>query len=123
MADSGSQQHRQAASEWPREIRIMIWLVQDGDHWQALAADFDVVGQGRSQALALRNLQEHVIEYLDSCIDEGMTYEQALRPIPLREKVRLESGRLMAPIRRMRHKWTTRDDLDFSLGPDGHVHC
>jgi hypothetical protein len=112
-----------AASEWPDVIRVSIWLVQDGETWQSLAAEFDIAEQGASQGLALKNLQELVIEYLESCIEDGMSFEEALRPIPMRERLRLQAGRLMTPIRRLRHKWITRDRLIFPIQADGHVHC
>lgn len=104
-------------------IRVSIWLVQDGENWQALAEEFDIAGQGSSQGLALKNLQELAIAYLDSCIDDGMSFEEALRPIPAKERLRLQIGRLMMPIRRLRHRWISREGLIFPIQADGHAHC
>ena len=123
MTKPAAEQPVKRAPEWPDVIRVSIWLVQDGENWQSLAAEFDIAGQGASQGLALRNLQELVIEYLESCIEDGMSFEEALRPIPMKERLRLQIGRLMTPIRRLRHKWITRDRLIFPMRADGHVHC
>lgn len=119
MTNRAAAQPEKAASGWPDVIRVSIWLVQDGETWQSLAAEFDITGQGSSQGLALKNLQELVIDYLESCIEDGMSFEEALRPIPTRERLRLQLGRLMAPLRRLRHKWITRDGLIFPMSADG----
>jgi hypothetical protein len=123
MTKPAAEQPAKNAPEWPDVIRVSIWLVQDGETWQSLAAEFDIAGQGASRGLALKNLQELVIEYLESCIEDGMSFEETLRPIPRRERLRLQAGRLMTPIRRLRHKWVTRDGLIFPIQADGHVHC
>src|ERR1044072_48591 len=122
MTDQAAKQSPDSAPNWPDVIRISIWLVREPDGWQALAADFDIVGQGASEGLALRNLQELVIAYLDSCIEDGMSFEEARSPIPVNERLRLEFGRLLTPLHRLRHRWVTRDGLIFPL-VDGHAHC
>lgn len=122
MTNRATKQPPASVSKWPDVIRVSIWLVRERDGWQALAADFDIVGQGVSEGLALRNLQELVIAYLDSCIEDGMSFEQALSPIPLKERLRLEVGRLLTPLHRLRHRWVSRDGLIFPLA-NGHAHC
>jgi len=122
MSDQATKQPPASAISWPDVIRVSVWLVREQNGWQALAAEFDIVGQGASEGLALRNLQELVIEYLDSCIEDGMSFEEACSPIPTRERLRLELGRLLTPLRRLRHRWVSRDGLIFPLA-DGHAHC
>ena len=109
-------------SDWPEAIRISIWLVREQDNWQALAANFDIVGQGQTEGLALQNLQELVIDYLTSCAEDGMSFAEVQRPIPLGEKLRLEAGRLMNPLRRLRHRLVTREGLIFP-SPRSAAHC
>lgn len=122
MSDQATKQPPAAAESWPDVIRVSVWLVREQDSWQALAAEFDIVGQGASEGLALRNLQELVVAYLDSCIGDGMSFEEARSPIPARERFRLELGRLLTPLHRLRHRWVSRDGLIFPLA-DGHAHC
>ena len=122
MTNQATEQSPESAPKWPDVIRVSIWLVRERDGWQALAADFDIVGQGSSEGLALRNLQELVIAYLDSCIEDGMSFEEARSPIPAKERLRLELGRLLTPLHRLRHRWVSRDGLIFPLA-DGHAHC
>lgn len=122
MSDQATKQPPANAESWPDVIRISVWLVREKGSWQALAAEFDIVGQGASEGLALRNLQELVVSYLDSCIEDGMIFEEARSPIPARERLRLELGRLLTPLRRLHHRLVTRDGLIFPLA-DGRVHC
>ena len=122
MSDQATKQPSASAESWPDVIRVSVWLVRERDSWQALAAEFDIVGQGASEGLALRNLQELVISYLDSCIEDGMTFEEARSPIPIGERLRLELGRLLMPLYRLRHRWVSRDGLIFPLA-DGHARC
>jgi hypothetical protein len=110
------------ANDWPEVIRLPIWLVREENNWQALAANFDVVGQGQTEALALQNLQELVIDYLDSCAEDGMTWAEVQRPIPREERLRLEFGRLLTPLRRLRHRLVTREGLIFPA-PGRTAHC
>jgi len=122
MSDQATKQPPESAESWPDVIRVSVWLVREQGRWQALAAEFDIVGQGASEGLALRNLQELVVAYLDSCIEDGMSFEEARSPIPARERFRLELGRLLTPLHRLRHRWVSRDGLIFPLA-DGHAHC
>ena len=112
----------QGQTDWPEAIRISIWLVHEHDHWQALAADFDIVGQGQTEGLALQNLQELVIDYLSACAEDGMTFAEIQRPIPLKERARLEGGRLLNPLRRLHHRLVTREGLIFP-SPRSAAHC
>lgn len=122
MSDQATKQPPANAESWPDVVRVSVWLVREQNSWQALAAEFDIVGQGASEGLALRNLQELVVSYLDSCIEDGMTFKEARSPIPARERLRLELGRLLMPLYRLRHRWVSRDGLIFPLA-DGHAHC
>jgi hypothetical protein len=112
----------QRVSDWPDVIRMHVWLVQEEDNWQALAADFDIVGQGSTQGLTLENMQELVIDYLEACFEDGMTFEQIMRPIPRQERLRLEVGRLLNPLHRLLHRWVRRDGMIFP-SPERAAHC
>lgn len=114
----------QKPADWPDVFRVAIWLVQEDDEqWQALAGDFDVVGQGASKDLALRNVQELLTEYLLSCAEDGMSFKETRRPIPAKEQARLQFQRLLTPLHRLRHHWVRRDRLIFSVPNDDLIHC
>ena len=110
------------ADDWPEVIRVPIWLVHEVDSWQALAANFDIVGQGQTEGLALQNHQELLIYYLSACAEDGMSFAEVQRPIPSRERLRLEFNRLMTPLRRLQHRLVTREGLIFP-SPDGAARC
>jgi predicted RNase H-like HicB family nuclease len=77
------------ANKWPEQIKISIWLVDEGGDWSALASEFDVVGKGATREAALQNLGETLGSYLGSYLQQGASFKEALRPIPWRENLRL----------------------------------
>lgn len=83
---AGSAAERQ--SEWPNVFAVRVWLLPEDNSWVAVAPDFDVVTQGRDEALALQSLEGMIVEYLDICCSEGLSYAEAKRPIPLAERLR-----------------------------------
>jgi predicted RNase H-like HicB family nuclease len=73
---------------WPNVFAVRVWLLPEDKNWVAVAPDFDVVTQGRDEALALQNLEAMIVAYLQRCCDEGLSYSEARRPIPLSERLR-----------------------------------
>lgn len=74
--------------EWPNVFAVRVWLLPEDDNWVAVAPDFDVVSQGRDEALALQSLEGMIVEYLENCCNEGLSFAEAKRPIPLVERFR-----------------------------------
>lgn len=83
---AGSAADRQ--QDWPNVFAVRVWLLPEDNNWIAVAPDFDVVSQGRDEALALRSLEGMLVSYLDDCCNEGLSLDEAKRPIPLLEKYR-----------------------------------
>jgi predicted RNase H-like HicB family nuclease len=122
-----------AQSNWPNPIKLSIWLVCEDDQWSALASEFDVVGMGGTKEAAMENLMEMVAAYLASYMQEGVPFEEARRPIPFRERVRLglaafrttASDRLPARTKGTQHDHVPRavrhSHLDMT--PQGTVVC
>lgn len=91
---------------WPEVLLIDVWLMTEraGDSI-ALCVDFDIVAKGPTREAAFAELEELVAEYLESAQQEGLTYIEALRIIPLRERLRLHALGLLTrlvPRRRAR---------------------
>jgi predicted RNase H-like HicB family nuclease len=106
---------------WPDVIEARVWLVREDEHWAAIASDFDVVGIGDSRERALCELQELLDTYLGSFIAEGRPFDEARRPLPAGEELRLRARRLMSPILR----WLDRKPVSGSVLvlPGRQAHC
>jgi hypothetical protein len=96
---------------WPDVIRTRVWIGREDDYWYALDADFDIVAQGDSPEAAERQLVEMVQDYLNSCVRDGLPYDQARRPVPRATCLRLDAefaltrllrGRFPKPVKRDR---------------------
>ena len=122
------------AKNWPNPIKISIWLVDEGGSWSALASEFDVVGMGATRDAALNNLGETLGTYLASYFQEGASFEEALRPIPRRENLKLRfsaavtalKGRLPRGRDNHRHPDGAPRSVQHAkqdLTPHGFAHC
>ena len=110
------------ADHKPDQIKVSIWLVCENDQWSALASEFDVIGMGQTQEAAIENLSETLNAYLDSFQAEGATLDDARRPIPMREELRLRLLQSLGKIRAFRHRWVRRSEVDFPMA--NHLaHC
>lgn len=109
-------------SDWPDVLAIRVWLLPEEDHWVAVAPDFDVVSQGRDEALALQSLEVMVLEYVHGCEDDGLSFAEAHRPIPRSERLRFNWRWLVSrPAAWAVDRSPAREGL-FVPVPDGHAH-
>lgn len=91
---------------WPGQIDLRLWIVREGDDWYAVSRDFNVSGMGADERAAVDQTIELVCDYLDLCVQDGMTYREAVRPLSLRSRVRLRTMWLMSPVLRwLYHRW------------------
>lgn len=72
-------------------IELVIWIVPENGQWTALAQDFDVVGLGPTQEAAVANMDELLSDYLMLNWRDGMSLEQARRPISASRRLRLQA--------------------------------
>jgi hypothetical protein len=113
------------ADAWPDVIAIKVWLIAQGGQYYALAEDFDIAGMGASAAEALNDMADLVCGYFTSAVADGLSFEDARRPIPLGERLRFHAIRLVSlPARWLRQKSVAREGA-FILPRwvDGHAHC
>lgn len=109
--------------QWPNVFAIRVWLLPEDNNWVAVAPDFDVVTQGRDQALALRSLEGMLLSYLDDCVNEGLSFAQAKRPIPLSERIRFYLSWLRSrPSKWLHGRGPAREGL-FVPFVDGGARC
>jgi predicted RNase H-like HicB family nuclease len=118
---AGSAAKRQ--DDWPHVFAVRVWLVPEDNNWVAVAPDFDVVTQGRDEALALQSLEGMIVAYLQSCCDEGLSYSEAKRPIPLSERIRFYVHWIGSrPSKWLKRRSPAREGLFLPM-LDGNAHC
>lgn len=50
--------------------------------WTAIAVDFDIAGSGASPNEAIADAEQGLIHYLWLCREDGLSFEDAIRPAP-----------------------------------------
>lgn len=63
---------------------LWTFLRRQGGQWHATAIDYSIVGSGDTPEEAFHSLQAMVDEYLACCEREGLSPEEAMRPLPPR---------------------------------------
>jgi hypothetical protein len=63
---------------------IWAFVRRQGGQWHATAIDYSIVGSGATPDEAVESLSTLVEEYLRSCERDGISPEEARRPIPPR---------------------------------------
>jgi hypothetical protein len=73
------------------DLRVALW--PEHGQWFALAMDFDITGQGITRQAAVHQMGQLLGAYLVAYFEEGASFSDALRPVPLpmRAKIRAES--------------------------------
>jgi hypothetical protein len=78
--------------DWvPDGARLNLWLKPENGHWFALAEEFDITGMGSDPGGAIEDALHLVDAYLLAHFKDGVGYEAALRPIPLRMKLEIKA--------------------------------
>lgn len=75
-------------SDWPELISSAVYVRYEDRQYIAVLERFSIIGIGPSPAAAWKQMDEHAISYLELCESQGMSYAHALRPLPLRERLR-----------------------------------
>lgn len=68
----------------PADFFIHGLCVKEDHGWTAILLDFDVAGAGTSPHEAVRDALARLDDYLELCFDEGLEFEEAIRPAPER---------------------------------------
>lgn len=83
-----SDERAKAFAAWlPEDAVFRAAIKRTGDHWYALAEEFDITGMGETPNAALREMFDLIEAYLRAFFEEGRPFDDALRPIPLKLKV------------------------------------
>lgn len=92
-------------------VRVLVrW---QGTHWGAVIPDFTITGQGATPDAAARNAFEGLMLYLEDCARDGLSFEDARRPISWRWRLEL---RAQAILDRARHSRHPSEQLEIPLG-------
>jgi hypothetical protein len=100
----------------PEQDKLLVHVVlnpRDDGTWAGIAVDYTVVGTGDSPEAATKALEGMLIDYLNWCLADGMTLEQARRPISRSWRSRLflrrQRGRVFGSRRRIGPQLQERD--------------
>lgn len=101
----------------PEDVFVRVWAREnDGYGWETLIPEFSIAGMGKSVDAALENAIELLDDYLLLCARDGMSFNQARRPLPTREMARLVAGfSLGRVVRRLGQGRSGRRRLDVPL--------
>lgn len=77
----------------------------DDDRWSVILPQFTIVGLGDDLDDAVLEAQEMLVDYLRICVRDGLSYEEARRPISLGWYAKLLAGVVVANVaHRLRHR-------------------
>ena len=89
----------QAGPDWPTDIKLKTWIKHQGEgEYGALVEQFFIAGQGDSPESALANAQELTISYLNTFVEDGSSFQDAIRPIPRSLRWKLEAENLISKV-------------------------
>lgn len=107
----------------PEDARLKIFTcrAKESGSWYAVAMDFNIAAMGESLQDAFVELVEQLECYFLACEADGMTFEQARQPVPLRRRleydlrVRMSTAgrRFSSPARASEWIVPARDRLDY----------
>lgn len=94
-----SEQADPAAKRRPSDpIPIHIWVTPEGGHWSALIEEFNVVGAGDRPEAAIAQACEMLEDYLMLSERDGLSIDEARRPISRRWKAELQAKLLLSRV-------------------------
>jgi len=102
----------------PDDLGLHIAVKREDEQWFALLLEFDITGCGATPGDAVAQSFELLMPYLQAYFEEGVDFEDALRPVPraLRSRIVIESMIGRALRRAMIHLPLT-DESTYALPP------
>lgn len=70
-------------------LYVHAWVFPEGEGWTALIEEYDIAGVGHQREAAVKQARELLEDYLMISARDGLSPEEARRPIPLGTKARL----------------------------------
>lgn len=118
---------RQAANDvlpgWPRVIRSKVFYGREDEHFFAIDADFDIVTQAATVDEALASLSRLLCSYLNSCVADGITLDEARRPIPVRLRLKLHAQAILTgPLHALRKSTAGTHESEILFPDSGRAH-
>lgn len=109
-------------SDWPDQIQMLIWIKREGDGtFGAIVEEFSIAGQGGSPREAAENAADLARSYLQSYVEDGESFEAAVRPISSWQRRKFRAELLWSRlIRRLRAPRVERRIDRETLRP---AHC
>jgi len=106
-----------AAAEDTKDVHGETVLVRaivrpEDDHWSAVATDYAIVGVGETPEAALDRMATMLGEYLALCLSEGMTINDARRPVTGAWRAKLEAALLAGKVTRIVHRHRPQGSRD-----------
>jgi predicted RNase H-like HicB family nuclease len=97
QATSDSHAPTRDASDAER-LAVTVFVHWEEDHWSAVIPDFTITGRGDTPEAAIANAGEGLCGYLDLCRSQGMSFEDARRPISRRWRMQIRAALLRTRI-------------------------
>jgi len=124
--------------DWPDLFSSPAFVVPEAGRWTAVATKFSLVGVGDTPGEAWQQMDELGRDYFEACRDEGLSWSEVLRPMPIAARAKLWTWRVLlavvfvplAPLlllpalreRARRHRRFERDFVAAQLNGQ-HAHC
>lgn len=79
-------------ADWmPDKLRFKLLLERANGQWYATAESFNISGVGPSEHAAVRDVLDLVNAYLLAHYEDGVSFEETLRPVSLSTGVKIEA--------------------------------
>jgi hypothetical protein len=103
----------------PMKLSMRVYIDEHDGRYQAVVPEYTVTGVGATEQAALDDVLCSLVDYLNWCLADGMTLEQARRPISKRWYAKLVVTTKLDTIKqRITHHSARAQLKDVSL-PDG----
>jgi len=84
-----------------KQVDVHVVLRRQDGRWSATAVDYSVVGQGVSPEEAIDEVIGSVVSYLRWCLRDGLTLEEARRPISWKWRLELDAFKQVERVRQL----------------------
>lgn len=98
-----------------RVVPVRIVFRPEDDHWAAVAPEYSIVGVGETPEVAYERIGSALQEYFDRCSGEGLSLQQARRPIRGRWRAEVEAWQMLWRLAGVMHRARRPREVPVSL--------
>lgn len=101
----------------PESLSIHVVLSSEDDHWSALLPDYTIAGRGDDPTSAAINACEMLFDYLRACEADGISVEDARRPLPLKWRLEVQAKLFISKLMPSRRRRTIEEHRPMGPRP------